>query len=970
VFERKEELTPKRRRAVLQGLARYAIRATTRPTPFGAFAGVGQARLQETGLRSLTQGHAQKRARLDYREVMKLVKELERDAEIRPQLAFFANPAAYRWGERVRLGYRDSYAQGGETAQLSLRRTEVVEKVLAWSTEPVRYGELQARFREVYPQSKPEQIDAFLELMVDQQLLLSTLRPPLTAVDPLAYVVARLPVVSGNTRVAHLLALWEAVAAYNDRPLGAGLAELKALYDQLGYTYGTRQSCVQVDMRLGGLELDLPAAVHTEAGRAAEALARLFAPTSNSPLERYRQEFLERYGEREVPLLELLDEEVGLGPPPGYLHPPPQRPWPAPDQPRDTHQARHRYLAQLVGEAARLGVQEIALDEADLAKRFTLPQLSATDLFVTILTPDPTALHKGDFALLFSPAGGASSGDAYGRFAHLEPAFQTHLQSLVQEEAERYPDLVFADLSYVGQEGHASNVSLHPKLYRHEIAVATTPGVPFEEHLPITDLLVGVQAGRFYLRSQKLNREVVVRTPHLLNKTLAPNAVRFLQDIADMARPILPTWHWGALQELPFLPRVRLGRAVLAAARWRLPEYLLAESDEARWQEGLQAWREAWGVPRYLHAGTFDNRLLLDLEHPLCCELLRGLVQQEVRVVEEALWERGIACATDAQGHRYVTELVIPYLPSKPAPLPKATLTPLLEDVPVQQRHLLPGQGCLYFKLYGPATHQNDVLAALAEPLQAGAVPWFFVRYRDPEAHLRVRIMGSPETLQALQLLVMQEIERLRSRGLVTRVLLDTYEREIERYGGPATMPLCEAIFTVDSAVVRTQRQALSSLAHKLSRPVPIEDLALLGIDTLARGLGLAQDARHALYIQLDEGYFAERIGEPHYAAELKEQANKGRARARELLGATKEGGAMARWQQNFIEALRPYADQLKQTIVAGASCRPLSEIAASLVHMHANRWGLDRRQEHRVIATLRRTYDGFRHFVPEGIEL
>jgi|GEM_PF-1634048 len=37
---------------------------------------------------------------------------------------------------------------------------------------------------------------------------------------------------------------------------------------------------------------------------------------------------------------------------------------------------------------------------------------------------------------------------------------------------------------------------------------------------------------------------------------------------------------------------------------------------------------------------------------------------------------------------------------------------------------------------------------------------------------------------------------------------------------------------------------------------------------------------------------------------------------------------------------------------------------------MHANRCGLDRRQEHRAIATLRRTYDSFRHFVPEGIEL
>jgi thiopeptide-type bacteriocin biosynthesis protein len=35
--------------------------------------------------------------------------------------------------------------------------------------------------------------------------------------------------------------------------------------------------------------------------------------------------------------------------------------------------------------------------------------------------------------------------------------------------------------------------------------------------------------------------------------------------------------------------------------------------------------------------------------------------------------------------------------------------------------------------------------------------------------------------------------------GLVSKVMLDTYERELERYGGDDGMPLCEAIFHADS---------------------------------------------------------------------------------------------------------------------------------------------------------------------------
>jgi thiopeptide-type bacteriocin biosynthesis protein len=972
VLERSGELAPKRRRSLLQGLARYAIRATTRPTPFGAFAGVGEARLQETGLRSFTQGRPEKRARLDYREVMKLVKELERDPEIRAHLTFFANPAAYRWGERMRLGYRDSYAQGERSAQLSLRVTEVVEKALAWTTTPLSYAELRARFQEAYPESRLEQIDAFLQTLIEQQLLLSTLRPPLTEVDPLAYLISKVVSstvsrpsrASDHAKVARLQELQEAAVAYNDRPLGAGLGELRALYDKLGYSFGTRQTCLQVDLKLGALELAFPSDVQAELGRAAEALARLFAESPTGPLERYRSEFLEQYGEREVPLLELLDEEVGLGPPPGYRHPPPQRPWPAPAPSREKHELRHRYLARLVGEAARLGLKEIELNETELAESFSLPPLVASDLFVTTLASDVSALRRGDLTLLLSSLGGANSGATYGRFAYLEPAFHAHLQRLTEDEAAPHPDLVFADLTYVGQEGHVSNVAIHPSLYAHEIAVATTPGVPFEAHLPLNDLLVGVQAGRFYVRSRKLNCEVVVRAPHLLNKALAPNVVRFLQDIADANRLAVPAWEWGALQELPFLPRVRLGRVVLAPARWRLPEELATEREEARWHERLQRWREAWDLPRYVHAGSYDNRLLLDLEHPLCRELLHGLVRQEVRVLEEALWEKGLACATDAQGQTYVAELALPYRPAEPAPLPRATLAPLIGEVPVEQRRLLPGQGCLYFKLYGPPSHQNDVLEALAGLLQAEAVRWFFVRYRDPEAHLRFRILAPSPVLGELQPRFVAVLERLRARGFLTRVLLDTYERELERYGGPITMPLCETIFALDSAAVL----ALNAHLDKNSRP--LDELALVSIDTLARGLGLPQDARHALYLQLDEGYAAEKKGEPDYAAKVKVQANEQRARVWELLREAKENGALARWQREVIGALRPHAEELTRQIAAGASRHPLTELAASLVHMHANRLGLDRYQEHRAIATLRRAYDGFCHFIPEGIEL
>ena len=62
--------------------------------------------------------------------------------------------------------------------------------------------------------------------------------------------------------------------------------------------------------------------IAAEAARAAELLLRLTpAPNGLSAIASFRQAFVDRYGrDREVPLLELLDPDRGLGPLQNYEH--------------------------------------------------------------------------------------------------------------------------------------------------------------------------------------------------------------------------------------------------------------------------------------------------------------------------------------------------------------------------------------------------------------------------------------------------------------------------------------------------------------------------------------------------------------------------------------------------------------------------------------------------------------------------
>ena len=80
---------------------------------------------------------------------------------------------------------------------------------------------------------------------------------------------------------------------------------------------------------------------------------------------------------------------------------------------------------------------------------------------------------------------------------------------------------------------------------------------------------------------------------------------------------------------------------------------------------------------------------------------------------------------------------------------------------------------------------------------QSGAADgWFFVRYGDPDWHLRVRFHGEPARLHAEVLPALQAAAApLLDDGRVWRLQLDTYEREVERYGGPEGVALAERLF-------------------------------------------------------------------------------------------------------------------------------------------------------------------------------
>jgi len=76
---------------------------------------------------------------------------------------------------------------------------------------------------------------------------------------------------------------------------------------------------------------------------------------------------------------------------------------------------------------------------------------------------------------------------------------------------------------------------------------------------------------------------------------------------------------------------------------------------------------------------------------------------------------------------------------------------------------------------------------------------WFFIRYTEDGAHLRLRFWAREENLEALQAAVKFAADQAIASGLMSELRWVDYEPEVERYGGPQGLALAEEIFQLSS---------------------------------------------------------------------------------------------------------------------------------------------------------------------------
>lgn len=218
---------------------------------------------------------------------------------------------------------------------------------------------------------------------------------------------------------------------------------------------------------------------------------------------------------------------------------------------------------------------------------------SHTELRFRLDAPSRAAVERGAFTLAIEGASRAA-GTTVGRFLDLfDASDQARMIGAYQRLPAAREGAAAVQVSGGALSAAAENVARVPRVLPRLVALGEhhPPGAGL---IPLADLAVTGDADDLWLVSLSEGRPVEPVAFHAIELTASAHPlVRFLCEIGTARAAACVAFSWGAARRLPFLPRLRHGRTILAPARWSLTAADLANPSTPfpTWARDLADWR-------------------------------------------------------------------------------------------------------------------------------------------------------------------------------------------------------------------------------------------------------------------------------------------------------------------------------------------------------------------------------------------
>jgi thiopeptide-type bacteriocin biosynthesis protein len=847
---------------VLLSLYKYLLRAGVRCTPYGMFAGCALGTISEndTALIRDDKQLFEKYSRLDISCTIAILAVIQK--EYSNKLLFYPNTSIYQIHDKYR--YIESRLENQQISYLlnSVDASEYLEKIFNHAQKGALKEGITAIL--INDEITSEEAGFFIDELIECQLL-TCLEPSIAGREYLDILIDLLNEVPEAEGINGVLKSIQELLKKNSDAI-RNFDKIQELISVLvpGEKF---KSHIQTDATIKTVKNNISEDVASQICENLEHLFTLQRKSDNYDLNTFKQKFKSRYEDNEVPLTSVLDVEAGIGYSIGT-----DNLVVAPlidDVGEFTVGSTSSFIEWNKFSRLKLKIFNSYLSDKQTEYTITRDEIDEYgDKQKLEDIPDNFAAQgtfinnpEGQLFLLKS-CGGPSAANLMARFCYGNEGLTEKLKACLKTE-ESYSEHIFAEVVHL-PNGRVGNVLTRPSLRDYEICFLGGSDLEASNKIHVRDLMVSVIQNEVILRSKRLNKRIIPRMSNAHNfhndKTII---YRFLCDLQSQNLVSGTSWDWGIFKDQPFLPRVKLGNLIVSRAVWSITEKELGDLKSKKEQiHKIKNLIKQRNLPSIALLAEHDNEMLIDFNADPAVEILLDYLKKYKIVSLTEFIQSPEQCVVNGTGRSvYTNEVIIPFGKNVEKKHNTEPLAKITTDVRYRESFSI-GTEWAYFKIYcGPASAEN-ILHEIIYPLvhdfiTSGLVEkFFFIRYKDPDNHLRVRFYNKSDKdfWKTVTERLLHALKASISAGIVHKVYPDEYKPEYDRYGFDS-IAISEQIFNHDSlAVLKFINLTADDPEQEEYRWL----FALKGVDDLFSGCGINLIDRSKIISDLSTLYHIE----------------------------------------------------------------------------------------------------------------
>lgn len=981
---------------------KYMIRMTARTTPYGLFSGVC---LSTFGVKSSIDVNSfknkHKYLRIDMGWIFQLIKSIEENEDILLDLYVCSNNLSYNFGDRLENPYISNCGNSDfkkSNLSASIKFSEKVKMAMEKSDGGIKVRHLISELNDNNKYDE-KQILKFIKNLIKNEYLITNLRPPLTNTNVLEYIINILSNICSAEYISKSLKIIsDTIDQYNKSEVGEGIDLYKKIIDEMK-NINLAENYLQVDFKYNNNQVILTKDIKNSIERIGEVLLKLSCGCEYpGHLSEYAEDFLERYGEyREINVVELLNPDIGLGAPSGYIFPRSTR------HIKYTHKndSLERYKNIVTNKSVisiRKKERKLNLTDEDLdficgekSKKWNMNILpSSLDLNIFINSNSIEEIEKGNYELFIGPNYGSNfAGKMFGRFSHMFKDSELDIFKHIDESTNKIQDdTILVEITELPMSGRASNVTLNNNFRDYELALGTNySGKKLK--IRIDDIYVGLdENNRFYLKSKSLNKKILITSNHMLNTAGDSNICKFMREISQESRiGIFDPLFENNFGNLDYIPRICYKNIVISPESWKIRKdiFNFKNKNLNLEIENLNKFINDFNIPQFVYAGKDDNRLLLNLKNKdhmmiLISEIKKSndyLFIREPEFMIDNIW------INNPLKDKYISEFVFSLVLNTKSELlkkesnfnssisikTKSDISKNKSDITTYSNERISTlfDDWICFKFYIQKNRTNEFLSVELDSLCNDLLSkkfikkFFYIRYADPNYHIRFRIKKE-KLIDLTQIFneVKQWINRQKDIGIMIKFTIDEYYKELERYGGIESFTQVEDVFYYDSLVSIELLKLMNSNKLSLNKDI-IKCINMIGI---MDGFGISFKEQNDLFQYLfDRHLFKDRFRKSskdfiYYCDNRYDWEN---------LKNCEDGLTIYNIINMRKLALNNYFKKIDEVDEKGNLTNSKENIIMSIIHMSCNRL-LDSRDEEQLIMHLvRHCLHSLKYYNKEG---